>query len=93
MNLAGLNVFCIMTNLKEDLNAYLSRNESKNGISVSFGMQKLGKLFKKEELEETEDLLSSNQKYYYNCDFCPSLVCTIFKTILHTYLNISVIKI
>lgn len=83
-----------MTNLKEDLNAYLSRNESKNGVSISFGMQTLGKLFKKEELEETEDLLTSNQKHYYNCDFCPSLVSTIYKMILLCiYLNITVIKI
>lgn len=63
-----------MTNLKEELNQYLSRNDStRNGTSMTAGLKTLGKLFKKPDSEDNEDLLTSNQKYFYH-DFCPALV-------------------
>lgn len=65
-----------MTNLKEELNEYLSRNEHKNGGSSSISLKTLGKLFKKPETEYNEGLLDSRQPKYFQCDFffCPSLV-------------------
>lgn len=66
-----------MTNLKEELNQYLARNDtSKNGTSMTAGLKTLGKLFKKPDSEDNEDLLTSNQKYFCH-DFCPALVDTL----------------
>lgn len=65
-----------MSNLKEDLNQYLTRNDRndqpKNG--VSFGKQTFNKIFRKLETEDNEDLLNSNQKYYREWFTCPSMV-------------------
>ncbi len=78
-----------MTNLKIELTEYLSRNEShKNGVSTQFGLKTLGKLFKKPESEDNEDLLAGTQKYS-QFEICPSLVRILrFSFVIHKFTTI-----
>lgn len=67
-----------MSNLKDELNEYLSRNETvSNGISL--GKSTFGKFFRKLETEDNEDLLSNQKKYSKFCMQCPSLVSKLVK--------------